>query len=349
MDIYGTKKGALIKLKDAFRHSFIPLFLLPVTCYLLPSSLSAADLFPGYGSAMSAAGSGQTPYGTALFFPSGSTGISQSPTLGASALLAGASVQYHFQVDTVQTMDSQGGSPQGSFDQSVAQVFASSGAFSGQDATISVSNDAYSAVSTATFAFYAGSAKLSPDTQYYWRARAKPSGGVYGAWSSTAGFTTGRFASQSPVNHLAISGGSLSGAAGSVSIGFGIAENNVTTGTSPGGGAYNTADWIFVKFSTAAGADGSWNHATLTGGAVGAGATLTAAGDNKGVFLNHTANSAYLTAGATVTWNSAADGVFSAAVVVKVFAISMVRVPTGSFVYNAGNIGGTGSNNIAGP
>jgi len=34
---------------------------------------------------------------------------------------------------------------------------------------------------------------------------------------------------------------------------------------------------------------------------------------------------------------------------VKVFAISMVRVPSGSYVYNAGGIGGTDWNNIAGP
>ncbi|MEA3306633.1 MAG: SUMF1/EgtB/PvdO family nonheme iron enzyme [Elusimicrobiota bacterium] len=35
--------------------------------------------------------------------------------------------------------------------------------------------------------------------------------------------------------------------------------------------------------------------------------------------------------------------------VVKVFAIKMVKVPQGSFIYNVGNIGGTGWNNIAGP
>ncbi|MEK7721596.1 MAG: hypothetical protein AAB359_04320, partial [Elusimicrobiota bacterium] len=245
---------------------------------------------------------------------------------------------------------SQGGGPQGSFDQTAAQLFASSGAFSGQDTTISIANDAYSAVSTATFAFYSSNAKLNPNTQYYWRARAKPSSGSYGAWSGTATFTTGRFAEQNPANHTAVSGVNLFGAtsAGLVSVGFTVAENNVTTGTSPGGGAYNTADWIFVKFSTQAGADGSWTHATLTGGAVGAGATLTTAGDNKGVFLDHTANSAYWTAGTTVTWNFGADGVDGTNAMVKIFAISMVRVPSGSYVYNAGGIGGSGFNNYGG-
>ncbi|MEK7361998.1 MAG: hypothetical protein AAB133_07975, partial [Pseudomonadota bacterium] len=101
---------------------------------------------------------------------SGAADVSQSPALNVtSGYPAGAVVQYQFQVDTVQTMDSQGSGPQGSFDQTVAQLFASSGAFSGQDTTISVANDAYSAVSTATFAFYTGSVKLNPNTPYYWR------------------------------------------------------------------------------------------------------------------------------------------------------------------------------------
>ena len=313
--------------------------------------LSATDLFPGYGAAIGSGVSGPVEYGTALALPlSGAVDISQSPALMTTALgttlAAGATAQYHFQLDTVPAMNSQGGSPLGDFDQSAAQVFPAWGAFSGQDARVNVTGDAYGSASPATFVFYSSSSvKLSANTQYYWRARGKLSGGSYGPWSDPAAFTTGRFASQSPLNHLAISGGSLYGNAGAVSISFNIAENNVTAGTSAGSGAYNTADWIFIKFSTMSGVDGSWNHATLTGGLVSAGATLTAASDNKGVFINHTANSAYWTAGATVTWNSAADGVFLGPVLVKVFAISMVRVPTGNFVYNAGNIGGSASNN----
>ena len=356
MKIKGTAKkvkkleGALGRSSSHFFLTSVFLLLTSGLLLLTSTPSSAADLFPGYGSAMSGNISGQVSYTTALLFPlNAATGVSQSPSLGAAALVAGASVQYHFQVDTLQTMDSQGSGPQGSFDQTVAQVFSSSGAFSGQDSTVTVTGDAYSAVSTATFAFYAGSARLAVNTQYYWRARAKPfpPGTAYGAWSSTYSFTTGRFAAQSPVNHLVITGVNLYGAtsAGLVSVGFTVAENNVTTGTSAGGGAYNTADWVFVKFSTQAGADGSWNHATLTGGVVGAGATLTAATDNKGVFLDHTANSAYWTAGTTVTWNFSADGVDGKSAIVKVFAISMVRVPSGSYVYNAGNAGGSTFNN----
>ncbi|MDO8802818.1 MAG: formylglycine-generating enzyme family protein [Elusimicrobiota bacterium] len=326
-----------------------------LTLTAAPASSFAADLFPGYGGVLSEVSAELyiplRPFSARLFPENNAVGVSQSPTLGAANLNLGTSVQYHFQVDTAPGMDSQGGAPLLSFSQASAQSFVGQGAFSGQDAAISVSSDAYTAVSTGTFAFYSNSAKLGAGTLYYWRARAKPAGGGYGAWSSTSSFTTGNFAVQNPANHLEISGVTLSGATstGTVIINFTIAENNVTTGTSSGGGAYNTADWVFVKFSTQAGADGSWNHATLTGGSAGAGAALTAASDNKGVFLNHTANSAYWTAGNTLIWNFGADAVVLAKVRVKVFAVSMVRVPSGSFVYNVGNLGGTTSNNIAGP
>ena len=273
--------------------------------------------------------------------------MSQSPTLMVSNVSAGVA-QYHFQLDTSLTMDSQSGNPLFSFDQTAAQSFSGQGAFSGQDATISVSSDAYSAGSAVTFAFYSNAAKLNQNTVYYWRARVKPAGGSYGDWSGPAYFTTGRFAAASPANHLAVSVGSLSGSGSLINIGFTIAENNVTTGTSVNGAAYNTADWIFVKFSTMSGVDGSWNHATLTGGSVGAGAALTAASGNKGVFLDHTVSSAYWTAGATVTWNLAADGIDRKNAMVEVFAMSMVHVPAGSFVYDAGGIGGSTANNYGG-
>lgn len=321
---------------------------------LAPVQLFAADLFPGYGGAATAPSAVLFIYprlfSGSVFPANNSVGVSQSPTLGATHLSLGTSVQYHFQVDTLPGMSSQAGLPLFSFNQVSAQSFAGQGAFSGQDTTISVSSDAYTALSTATFAFYSNSAKLSANTLYYWRVKVKPVGAPYGAWSSTASFTTGNFAAQSPANHLAISGVTLSGATstGTVNINFTIAENNVATGVSPGGGAYNTADWVFVKFSTMSGADGSWNHATLTGGSAGADATLTAASDNKGVFLNHTASSAYWTASPAVNWNFGADNVILAKVRVKVFAVSMVRVPLGSFIYNAGGAGGSNFNNYGG-
>ncbi|MDO8802820.1 MAG: SUMF1/EgtB/PvdO family nonheme iron enzyme [Elusimicrobiota bacterium] len=302
----------------------------------LLNKAAAAAMLIVLSSALSAAPSLLSP-------ADGAAGVSQSPALSAAELTPGASAQYQFQMNTADVWTA----PLFSFDQTAAQSFVGQGAFSGQNTTVLVANDAYSSVSTATFAFYSNTSKLDPDTQYYWRVRVKPfpPGTAYGDWSATASFTTGRFAVQNPANHLAISGGGISGAPGAVSIGFTIAENNVTTATSAGLGAYNTADWIFVKFSTMSGAEGSWNHATLTGGSVGAGAALSAVSDYRGVFFDHTANYAYWTAGATVTWNSTADGIGLTPVLVKVFAISMVHVPTGSFVYNAGAISGSGVNN----
>jgi len=278
----------------------------------------------------------------------GATGVSRSPTLVAADLASGASVQYHFQVDTVNTMISQGAAPLFNFVQDTAQVYASTGQYTGQDSTITVTGDAYNSVSTATFVFYSSSSvKLSANTVYYWRSRSKIYPSAAGAWSSTQSFTTGQIASASPVNNLAITGVSLYGAtsAGLATIGFTIAENNVSTGVSANGGAYNTADWIFVKFSTMSGADGSWNHATLTGGLAAAGAVAIVASDNKGVFLNHTAVSPYWTTGVTLSWDFGADGVASKTAMVKVFAISMVKVPTGSFIYNVANFGGNTHNN----
>jgi len=270
----------------------------------------------------------------------GATGVSQSPTLVATDLALGTSVQYHFQMSLAAAMTSL----TGDFDQTSAQVFASSGAFSGQDSTFTVAGDAYSRVSTATFVFYSSSSvKLSANTVYYWQVQAKPYGGSYGSWSSVQSFTTGQIASASPVNNLAISGVSLYGAtsAGLATIGFTIAENNVSTGMSADlTASYNTADWIFVKFSTMSGADGTWNHATLTGGVAAAGASAIVASDNKGVFLNHTAVSPYWTTGVTLSWDFGADGVASKTAMVKVFAISMVKVPTGAFLYNVSNLGG---------
>ena len=331
-------------------------WILPLLLLLATQPLMAADLFPGRGSVMGAntlelaLPAKTTSSGLTLLSPANTAvDVSQSPMLNALSIAYPTDiiVQYNFQVDTAETMDSQSPGPLGDFDQTAAQVFASSGAFSGQNAAISTANDAYSTVSTATFAFYSNTPKLNASTLYYWRARVKQAGGSYGAWSSTASFITGRLASASPVNNLGISGVKLFGATseGLVSVGFTVAENNVSTGMSTNGGAYNTADWIFVKFSTAAGADGTWNHATLIGGTVDAGATLTAGSDNKGVFLNHTAISAYWTAGTTVTWNMAADGIALSKVRVKVFAISMVKIPTGRFIYNAGAAGGSGFKN----
>jgi len=276
----------------------------------------------------------------------GVTGISPAAALYARAPKAVSPVQYQYQVGTNDPITT----PLHSFDQTVMQAYSNKGAFSGQDGAISYAGDAYLYNSTATFVFYSTVTQLAPNTLYYWQARARTAEtGDYGPWTAISSFITGKPAAMAPVNNLSVMNVTLSSpTVAGVNIGFTIAENNVSTGTTPNNADYNTADWIFVKFSTAAGADGTWNHATLTGGSVEAGATLAAASDNKGLFLNHTAISAYWTAGATVTWNYSADGVTSANARVKVFAISMVKVPQGEFVYNAGGIGGSGNNNFGG-
>ncbi|HNW45166.1 MAG TPA: SUMF1/EgtB/PvdO family nonheme iron enzyme, partial [Elusimicrobiales bacterium] len=292
-------------------------------------------------------------YPTLLVGPvSGAAGISRAPGLHARAPEADSAAQYQYQVDDWATMDSAAGLPRYDFEQSAAQFFSDKGSFSGQDGGIQNAGDAYLYNSTATFVFYStGSFNLNPDQTYYWRVRVKTDENpFYGPWSSTASLATRDFAAESPVNNLDVSGVSLSGATGmAVRINFNLRENNVLAAVTPNGGSYNTADWIFVKFSTQAGAEGTWNHATLTqGGGVGVGGALIVASDRKGAFINHTASYALWEATASVVWDYAADGVSEAGALVKVFAISMVKVPTGNFVYNAGNIGGAAANNLAG-
>ena len=286
----------------------------------------------------------------------GATGVSQCPSLQA-VLEGNTTAQYHFQLDSFATMDSQGGSPLYSFDQTISQAF-TQGVFAGQNAVVSVSSDAYLAVSTAAFTFYSGTqavtVPLSANTRYYFRARAKSSGGVFSVWSSTWSFTTGEFAGAAPINNAAITNISVSRPADpeTIAISFTIRENNISTGTTDNNANWNTADWVFVKFSTAAGADGTWNHAVMgAGGGVGAGAGLTLATDNKGVFLDHTAIQSLWTSTATLIWNYAANGVSGydlGQTVFKVFSIAMVRIPQGSYVYNVSNLGGATFNNPAG-
>ena len=128
------------------------------------------------------------------------------------------------------------------------------------------------------------------------------------------------------------------------------------------------AAWVFVKYSTDAGV--TWAHATLaatggtatssgngiinpTGYSVGSGTALQiivpteASSGYKGAFLQRSANGAgtVTTTGVQVVWNwsgdkLSSDGVTaitaSTTVRVKVFAIEMVYVPTGSFYLGDG-------------
>lgn len=276
----------------------------------------------------------------------GAPGVPQAAALYVRAPGAGSAARYQYQVDTMPTMTA----PIYSFEQQAQQAYMGVGAFSGQDGVIAYAGDSYLAASTAAFVFYSTNTALSANMQYYWRARVKTvQTGEYGAWTPIAGFTTGERADMGQPNNLAVSGLNLSNPLpAGATIGFQLRENNTSTGTTPNGANYNTADWIFVKFSTQAGADGTWNHATLTGGTSFGGGSLSIAPDGKGAFLDHTSSATLLNASLQLNWNYSADGVAGARAMVKVFAISMVKVPSGSFVYNAGGIGGAGTNNFGG-
>lgn len=106
------------------------------------------------------------------------------------------------------------------------------------------------------------------------------------------------------------------------------------------------AAWVFVKYKVG---NGNWQHATLSSvdghhsitADNGAPATIKAVSGGYGVFVYRSANgSGNLNLdGIRLRWNYGANGVGDNAIVtVKVFALEMVQVPTGSFT--CGDYGG---------
>jgi hypothetical protein len=284
-----------------------------------------------------------------------STGITPAPGLAATFLSPGASIQYQVQVDLNSGMTSNGGGPLYDFNETMSTSFAGVGAFTGQDANIgsfSVSSNAYQSGSTATFSFFSSvAAMLSPNTVYYWHVRELvPS---VSAWSSVSNFTTGVMASASPVNNLAITNVTLSNSSVSTSstavVSFVITENNTLSSVTANGASYNTADWIFIKFSTQGGGVGTWNHALLApGGTVSSSATLTLGSDSMGAWLDHSATGSQMSATVNLNMATFANRIGWNSVMIQVYAVAMVHIPTGSFVYNESNLGGTTSNNYNG-
>jgi len=120
---------------------------------------------------------------------------------------------------------------------------------------------------------------------------------------------------------------------------FNVSQENsfsTTTVTTPTENV-NDAIWIFVKYSTS-GVSGPWDHCTISGISAGddGAAGITTPSDNKGVFLTPNANkSSFVSNGVTVRWALTSDGLSSTpeAVRFKVFALEMVKVPTGSFYF----------------
>lgn len=131
---------------------------------------------------------------------------------------------------------------------------------------------------------------------------------------------------------------------GKVMIEFSLPAHHPLSSGSFDGQVYSDYLWVFFKFSTSNGADGTWQHATLAEGG-----SVKPTEDKLGAFI------AAADAGAagktfTVVWDYGKDGVkkVDAQTVVKVRGIEMVKIPQGSFFYNAGGIGGSHYNNFGG-
>ncbi len=106
------------------------------------------------------------------------------------------------------------------------------------------------------------------------------------------------------------------------------------------------AAWVFIKYSTNAGA--SWNHAKLktsgtnpAGFSQGSGTALdiVVPADKTGAFLQRSANGSgsVSTSSIQFVWDYGANGVISTSTVrVEVFAIEMVYIPTNAFYVGSG-------------
>ncbi|MCX5677845.1 MAG: SUMF1/EgtB/PvdO family nonheme iron enzyme [Candidatus Omnitrophica bacterium] len=141
-------------------------------------------------------------------------------------------------------------------------------------------------------------------------------------------------------NNITVSNVSLYKASGqpngTIGIKFDLAWDNSFSAVDNNGNAFFDRAWIFVKYFDAANAstDTAWSHATLiSGGTVSnynaqSGTGISA--DQKGAFCRPGTNQ-------IVYWDYTTDGVSSSASIsVKVMAIEMVYVPTGSFYVGSG-------------
>jgi len=142
--------------------------------------------------------------------------------------------------------------------------------------------------------------------------------------------------SPASANNVALSNAVLKNpAGGKITVEFKLSQENPFGNVTFDSIAFSDYIWVFVKFSTTNGSDGSWKHATLS-----AGGGVAPTADNLGAFIK---SSLAGPAGATfnVLWNYTADGVgaIDANTLVKICSIEMVEIPTGSFYFNAGGIG----------
>jgi len=130
--------------------------------------------------------------------------------------------------------------------------------------------------------------------------------------------------------------------ANTVQVKFDLSQSNAFGDLTWDSQAFSDYIWVVVKYG-----DDSFDlptvgykHATLASGG-----TITPSSDNKGAFVK----SSTATTNMTLVWNYGADGLSDTAIVsVKVLALETVKIPEGRFTYNAGGIGGSGSNNYGG-
>ncbi len=123
---------------------------------------------------------------------------------------------------------------------------------------------------------------------------------------------------------------------GTVEVKFDLAQANTFSGTDANNQAFYDRVWVFVKYWVQGvdSATSGWHHATLVSGG-----TITPTSDGKGAFCQVGVNQ-------VLKWSYATDGVTGTSTIkVRVNAIEAAYIPTGSFVYNAGGIGGLTFNN----
>jgi formylglycine-generating enzyme required for sulfatase activity len=158
--------------------------------------------------------------------------------------------------------------------------------------------------------------------------------------------------SNSVANNIAVSNASLTGqntTAHTEIINFDVAwENSWRTSTNESN--YDGA-WVFIKFRKQGTQD--WRHCTINtaGFVAGTGSTIKIPTDSKGAFIYRTANGignvSY--AGNQLVWNYGADGILdNETVEIRVFAVEMVYIPTGSFYLGSGGTESYGFSNGTG-